>query len=158
MDLQKLLEDIDAAYHQLIIAKAKDAAEGKLVKTSGSNPGEATYNAAVTANPDKSVMHPIATELTEAGYTDAKKAVKQGEILEKVFSGEDITDAELDALDLNNEAVRTVFANRSGLTGMKDAADFTRELKRTYVAEAVKNVRDLKATQDAAGTASQNVM
>lgn len=122
------------------------------------SPVEAKYNEVSAANPDKTVMHPIATELTEAGYPDAKKAIKQGEILEKVFSGETITDDELNALDMNDPAVRAVFAQRSGLSGVTDVADLTRQLKRGFVDQAAADVRKLKATKEAAGTTAQQIV
>lgn len=122
------------------------------------SPVEAKYNEVSAANPDKTVMHPVATELTEAGYTDAAKAIKQGTIIEKILSGEDITDTELDALDLNNEAVRTVFANRTGMSEMVAVADFTRQLKREYANKAAQNARDLKATEEAAAASAQQTL
>lgn len=135
--------------------RAKMKAEAAKAKVS---PVEAKYNEVSAANPDKTVMHPVATELTEAGYTDAAKAIKQGTIIEKILGGEDITDTELDALDLNNEAVRTVFANRTGMGEMVAVADFTRQLKREYANKAAQNARDLKATEEAAAASAQQTL
>ena len=82
-------------------------------------------------NPDATVLNPISEQIAAAG-ADARVANTQGRLLAKVFSGENLNAKELRALDLNNPAVRAVFAQRSGLTGIP-TGKISNSLKQTYV-------------------------
>lgn len=91
---------------------------------------EQRYREMQAANPDANVLDPISEQLAEAGATP-EIAARQGKLLDKIFSGETLTNKEMRALDLNNPAVRKVFAERSGLTGIPDGG-IAEGLKRIY--------------------------
>ena len=110
---------------------------------------EEVQQRAEQANPDKSVLSPIATELQEKGYGDARGAEEQAELLGKVLDGERLTDAEVRALELNNDLVRTVFRERTGLTGMPETGDLDAKTRRVYIDAARTMVNRVKAAQAA---------
>ena len=110
---------------------------------------EEVQQRAEQANPDKSVLSPIATELQEKGYGDARGAEEQAELLGKVLDGERLTDAEVRALELNNDLVRTVFRERTGLTGMPETGDLDAKTRRVYIDAAQTMANRVKAAQAA---------
>lgn len=110
---------------------------------------EEAQQRAEKANPDNSVLSPIATELQEKGYGDARGAEVQAELLGKVLDGETLTDAEVRAFELNNDLVRTVFRERTGLTGMPETGDFDAKTRRVYIDAARTLANRVKAAQTA---------
>lgn len=107
---------------------------------------EAQYNATKESNPDATVMNPVQEDLEKAGM-QAKDAVKQGELLTKVFNGELLTGKEMRALDLNNPAVNKVFVERSGLTGVPKTG-ITQKMKQTYANQVTRQNMVIKQTQE----------
>ena len=89
------------------------------------------YERTKAINPGATVMNQVQESLQSAGM-QAADAVKQGELMTKILSGEKLTDQELRAFDLNNEAVRKVFVERSGLTGIPKG-NVSNALKKAYV-------------------------
>lgn len=110
---------------------------------------EEVQQRAEQANPDKSVLSPIATELQEKGYGDARGAEAQAELLGKVLDGETLTDTEVRAFELNNDLVRTVFRERTGLTGMPETGDLDAKARRVYIDAAQTMANRVKAAQAA---------
>lgn len=110
---------------------------------------EEVQQRAEQANPDKSILSPIATELQEKGYGDAVKAQEQAELLGKVLDGETLTDAEVRAFELNDDLVRTVFRERTGLTGMPETGDLDAKARRVYIDAARIMANRVKAAQAA---------
>lgn len=110
---------------------------------------EEVQQRAEKANPANSVLSPIATELQEKGYGDAVKAQEQAELLGKVLDGETLTDAEVRAFELNNDLVRTVFRERTGLTGMPETGDLDAKTRRVYIDAARTMANRVKAAQAA---------
>lgn len=110
---------------------------------------EEVQQRAEKANPDNSVLSPIATELQEKGYGDARGAEVQAELLGKVLDGETLTDAEVRAFELNNDLVRTVFRERTGLTGMPETGDFDAKTRRVYIDAARTLVNRVREAQTA---------
>ena len=110
---------------------------------------EEVQQRAEQANPDKSVLSPIATELQEKGYGDARGAEVQAELLGKVLDGETLTDTEVRAFELNNDLVRTVFRERTGLTGMPETGDLDAKARRVYIDAARTMANRVKAAQAA---------
>ena len=118
-------------------------------RTAAASYYEEVQQRAEQANPDKSVLSPIATELQEKGYGDARGAEVQAELLGKVLDGERLTDAEVRALELNNNLVRTVFRERTGLTGMPGTGDLDAKTRRVYIDAAQTMANRVKAAQTA---------
>ena len=110
---------------------------------------EEVQQRAEKANPANSVLSPIATELQEKGYGDARGAEVQAELLGKVLDGETLTDAEVRAFELNNDLVRTVFRERTGLTGMPETGDLDAKARRVYIDAARTMANRVKAAQAA---------
>ena len=110
---------------------------------------EEVQQRAERANPANSVLSPIATELQEKGYGDAVKAQEQAELLGKVLDGETLTDAEVRAFELNDDLVRTVFRERTGLTGMPETGDLDAKARRVYIDAARTMANRVKAAQAA---------
>lgn len=110
---------------------------------------EEVQQRAEKANPANSVLSPIATELQEKGYGDAVKAQEQAELLGKVLDGETLTDAEVRAFELNDDLVRTVFRERTGLTGMPETGDLDAKARRVYIDAARTMANRVKAAQAA---------
>lgn len=110
---------------------------------------EEVQQRAEQANPDKNVLSPIATELQEKGYGDARGAEVQAELLGKVLDGETLTDTEVRAFELNNDLVRTVFRERTGLTGMPETGDLDAKTRRVYIDAARTMANRVKAAQSA---------
>ena len=110
---------------------------------------EEVQQRAEKANPANSVLSPIATELQEKGYGDAVKAQEQAELLGKVLDGETLTDAEVRAFELNDDLVRTVFRERTGLTGMPETGDLDTKARRVYIDAARTMANRVKAAQAA---------
>lgn len=110
---------------------------------------EEVQQRAEKANPANSVLSPIATELQEKGYGDARGAEVQAELLGKVLDGETLTDAEVRAFELNNDLVRTVFRERTGLTGMPETGDLGAKARRVYIDAARTMANRVKAAQAA---------
>ena len=110
---------------------------------------EEVQQRAEKANPANSVLSPIATELQEKGYGDARGAEVQAELLGKVLDGETLTDDEVRAFELNNDLVRTVFRERTGLTGMPETGDLDAKARRVYIDAARTMANRVKAAQAA---------
>lgn len=128
--------------------------QGDIVTALGANEMELRYRQAQENNPDASVLTPTSKQITDAGMS-AEIADKQGKLLDKVFSGQYLSAKEMRSLDFNNTAVRKVFVERTGMTGIPDG-NVSDSLKRTYVNEAarqsarvVQNQQAIKAGLDA---------
>lgn len=109
------------------------------------NEQQLRYEAARKANPEADILTPISEQMTREGATP-EVAARQGKILDKVFSGTIITNKEMRALDLNNPAVRKVFIDRSGLTGIPSGT-MNENLKRTYVNQVTRENALIKERQ-----------
>jgi len=109
------------------------------------NEVELRYRATQEANPGATVLTPTADSLTNAG-ADAQTAQKQGALLDRVFDGENLKGRDLVDLDLNNKAVRKVFVERTGLTGIPDGP-ISSKLKAAYVTQVASESRAVKARQ-----------
>ena len=119
---------------------------------------EQLFEKAKQENPDVTILNTVANELQEKGYGDARGAQVQGELISKILNGETLTKEETSALELNNPTVRSVFIDRTGLTGMPKSADLTATTKKTYVEAAVKLVQRVKANQRALAEGAVELM
>ena len=111
------------------------------------------YEQAQRNNPDSTVLTPIAEQITQEGG-DPKVATQQGKLLAKVLSGEELTAQEFKALDLNNTAVRKVFAARTGLTGIP-SGQMSNALKRSYINRVTSEVKSLIQMQEDLGKGTE---
>lgn len=108
---------------------------------------EQQYEKLKAGNPDASILNPISDAITKAG-ADAKVAKRQGQLMAKILSGENLTAKEMKEFDLNNQAVRKVFIERTGLSGMERLNNIAPKLKQAYVNRIVaesKMVQDMQA-------------
>lgn len=112
-------------------SKYTETATGSNYIAQRANEQKLRYEATQRANPEANILKPISQQIVDEGASP-EVAAKQGEILGKVFSGTVLTNKEMRALDMNNPAVRKVFVDRSGLTGIPSGT-IQESLKRTYV-------------------------
>ena len=113
---------------------------------------EIRYRQAQENNPDASVMNPLGDAIGKAGATP-EVAVRQGRIMAKILSGEELTPKELAEFDLNNKAVRDVFKERTGLTNMPN--NVPPKLKKSYVNRVIADARIIVEQQEELGRSSQ---
>ena len=121
----------------------------------GTSPLEFAYREAQTNNPDASVLNPLGDAIQKAGATP-ETALRQGQLMAIVLSGDQLTASELSEFDLNNKAVRDVFMQRTGLTGMP--SNVPTSLKRAYVNRIISEVSIIKTQQEDLGRGSQMLL
>lgn len=98
------------------------------------------------ANPDKAVLDTMASKIQENGYGDAVKSQEQADLIRKTLEGEMLTSEEAARLDLNNPAVRAVFVERTGLTGLPTDTKLSREAIRAYAEAATRTAQEAQAS------------
>jgi len=113
---------------------------------------ELNYKLAQDSNPDATVLNPLGDAIEKAGASP-EVAARQGSLMAKILSGEELTPKELADFDLNNKAVRDVFKERTGLTNMPNNVPPT--LKKSYVNRVVSDARIIVEQQEELGKNSQ---
>lgn len=85
------------------------------VRNDARSKAQEEWETIVAQNPGAKVLNPVQAELKRRTGWDVDTADTQGEILSKIFSGIVPTNADIDALDLNNQHVRDIFKEYTGL-------------------------------------------
>ena len=117
---------------------------------------EKAFIRAKNNNPNATVLGPAATALAKAGLTDMNKALVYGKILDAIADGQAVAPFDLRRLDLNNPAVRKVFADRTGMVNLP--SNITTELKRALVDRVIQEVQQTRKNQEAIAESAAELM
>lgn len=142
------IEDYENAVNlRIAVVQATNQATAKrIVAEAGLSEEEILQLRIEAANPDKAVLDTMASKIQENGYGDAVKAQEQADLIRKTLEGEMLTSEEADRLDLNNPAVRAVFIERTGLTGIPTDTKLSREAIRAYAEAATRTAQEAQAS------------
>lgn len=108
------------ALQSLVAAQAADTQEAK------------QYEATAAANPEATVLTPLATKLAEQTSMGAEKAQTQAALLGRVFQGESLSAQELRQLDVRNAAVQAAFTENTGIEFTADDKSSTSNLRAVF--------------------------
>ena len=142
------IEDYENAVNlRIAVVQATNQATAKRsVAEAGMSEEEILQSRIEAANPDKAVLDTMASKIQENGYGDAVKAQEQADLIRKTLEGEMLTSEEAARLDLNNPAVRAVFIERTGLTGLPTDTKLSREAIRAYAEAATRTAQEAQAS------------
>lgn len=142
------IEDYEKAVNlRIAVVQAMNQATAKrVVAEAGKSEEEILQLRIEAANPDKAVLDTMASKIQENGYGDAVKAQEQADLIRKTLEGEMLTSEEVARLDLNNPAVRAVFIERTGLTGLPTDTKLSREAIRAYAEAATRTAQEAQAS------------
>lgn len=142
------IEDYENAVNlRIAVVRATNQATAKRsVAEAGMSEEEILQSRIEAANPDKAVLDTMASKIQENGYGDAVKAQEQADLIRKTLEGEMLTSEEADRLDLNNPAVRNVFIERTGLTGLPTDTKLSREAIRAYAEAATRTAQEAQSS------------
>ena len=142
------IEDYEKAVNlRIAVVQATNQATAKRsVAEAGKSEEEILQLRIEAANPDKAVLDTMASKIQENGYGDAVKAQEQADLIRKTLEGEMLTSEEAARLDLNNPAVRAVFIERTGLTGLPTDTKLSREAIRAYAEAATRTAQEAQSS------------
>lgn len=142
------IEDYEKAVNlRIAVVQAVNQATAKRsVAEAGMSEEEILQLRIEAANPDKAVLDTMASKIQENGYGDAVKAQEQADLIRKTLEGEMLTSEEAARLDLNNPAVRAVFIERTGLTGLPTDTKLSREAIRAYAEAAARTAQEAQSS------------
>ena len=142
------IEDYEKAVNLRIavVQAANQATAKRSVAEAGMSEEEILQLRIEAANPDKAVLDTMASKIQENGYGDAVKAQEQADLIRKTLEGEMLTSEEAARLDLNNPAVRAVFIERTGLTGLPTDTKLSREAIRAYAEAATRTAQEAQSS------------
>ena len=142
------IEDYENAVNlRIAVVQAMNQATAKrVVAEAGMSEEEILQLRIEAANPDKAVLDTMASKIQENGYGDAVKAQEQADLIRKTLEGEMLTSEEAARLDLNNPAVRAVFIERTGLTGLPTDTKLSREAIRAYAEAATRTAQEAQSS------------
>lgn len=142
------IEDYEKAVNlRIAVVQAVNQATAKrVVAEEGLSEEEILQTRIEAANPDKAVLDTMASKIQENGYGDAVKAQEQADLIRKTLEGEMLTSEEVARLDLNNPAVRAVFIERTGLTGLPTDTKLSREAIRAYAEAATRTAQEAQSS------------
>lgn len=142
------IEDYEKAVNlRIAVVQAMNQATAKRsVAEAGKSEEEILQLRIEAANPDKAVLDTMASKIQENGYGDAVKAQEQADLIRKTLDGEMLTSEEVARLDLNNPAVRAVFIERTGLTGLPTDTKLSREAIRAYAEAATRTAQEAQSS------------
>ena len=142
------IEDYEKAVNlRIAVVQATNQATAKrVVAEAGKSEEEILQLRIEAANPDKAVLDTMASKIQENGYGDAVKAQGQADLIRKTLEGEMLTSEEAARLDLNNPAVRAVFIERTGLTGLPTDTKLSREAIRAYAEAATRTAQEAQSS------------
>lgn len=110
--LQELIDPLDME---------QDNALTRAVQSTTRNvTGDKTYDTLVASNPDQTVVNPATQQLISLGV-ELEEAQDIGGIIEKVMSGEAITEDEAELVSVGNAAVRSVLSSVANVELAEDA-------------------------------------
>lgn len=142
------IEDYEKAVNlRIAVVQAVNQVTAKrVVAEAGMSEEEILQLRIEAANPDKAVLDTMASKIQENGYGDAVKAQEQADLIRKTLEGEMLTSEEAARLDLNNPAVRAVFIERTGLTGLPTDTKLSREAIRAYAEAATRTAQEAQSS------------
>ena len=142
------IEDYENAVNlRIAVVQATNQATAKRsVAEAGMSEEEILQSRIEAANPDKAVLDTMASKIQDNGYGDAVKAQEQADLIRKTLEGEMLTSEEAARLDLNNPAVRAVFIERTGLTGLPTDTKLSREAIRAYAEAATRTAQEAQSS------------